>query len=218
MRDKLATLAFTLALTAACGFLVAGLDAVFAERKRVHAEAARQRVILRLAGVAGADDWEPAQLGREFAARIASGSGHGADGREVTYFRLLDPSRRLFVFAFAGSGFWDVIRGYLAIDADARRLVGVDFTEHAETPGLGGRIGEAAFKARFAGRALGDPDGEGRWLQLVSEGTARGGREVDAITGASETSRAVERLLNRAIATALAVAGLASTTVPGGHP
>jgi Na+-transporting NADH:ubiquinone oxidoreductase subunit C len=100
-----------------------------------------------------------------------------------------DGSIDAYAVPFAGAGLWGTIRGYLAVTPDLSTVVGLTFTEQNETPGLGGRIDEPSFKEQFRGLAI-DP------TQGLAYGPA-GGNQLDAITGATSTSRAVLQILNR---------------------
>ena len=87
----------------------------------------------------------------------------------------------------AGQGLWGSIRGYLGVSASFDRLLGLEFVEQNETPGLGGRIDEAWFKAQFTDLPL--QHGE----ELVY------GENLDAVTGATSSSNAVLRIVNAAL-------------------
>lgn len=100
---------------------------------------------------------------------------------------------RVVAMPFSGPGVWGDITGVLALDPENDRLAGVVIIDHNETPGLGGRVTEPEFLAQFRGelvppsglalgRGGGDPDPDN-------------GR-IDAITGATGTSRAFHRIVN----------------------
>lgn len=100
---------------------------------------------------------------------------------------------KAYGFDFAGGALWGEVEGILVLSPDLNRIVGIDFTEQNETPGLGGRIGEAEFKEQF------------RDVQLNNEGppliysSSTGSGQVDAITGATLTSNSVINILNKRI-------------------
>jgi Na+-transporting NADH:ubiquinone oxidoreductase subunit C len=99
-------------------------------------------------------------------------------------------------FPFTGPGFWGPISGLLAVQPDGRHILGLSFTSHQETPGLGGRISEPWFRSQFRGKALDAPADGGPILRFVYR-KPEADREVEAITGATQTSSRLDRFLNR---------------------
>ncbi len=110
-------------------------------------------------------------------------------------------------FPFAGIGFWAEIKGYIAVDSTLRKTIGLKVIEQAETPGLGARIEEPFFVKPFMdGLNITPPAPGASYLYMgvsgrtPEKGTAQYGRTFDAITGATQTSLAMERMLNEAVA------------------
>ena len=100
---------------------------------------------------------------------------------------------------FSGSGLWGTITGVIAVEQDLSRIVGMDIISHNETPGLGGRIAEQWFKDQFRGEKV----NEGR-IQVFGTGggdTDKDNGRVDAVTGASRTSTAIEQIVNKSLET-----------------
>ncbi|MBN2309322.1 MAG: Na(+)-translocating NADH-quinone reductase subunit C [Candidatus Hydrogenedentes bacterium] len=97
-----------------------------------------------------------------------------------------------------GQGLWSVLYGYIALDKDCTTVRGLTFYEHEETPGLGGEVDNPNWKALWPGRKVFDNDGKPA-IRLV-KGRAGSVEEaphaVDALSGATITSRGVENLLN----------------------
>lgn len=111
---------------------------------------------------------------------------------------------RAYAFPVWGLGFWARIEGYVAVTPDLTKIVGVVFTAHQETPGLGGRITEPQWQQSFDGLKITPPPAGGQILYVGKEPPAnasspKAGRFVDAITGATGTSNAVEAFLNQRI-------------------
>ncbi|MBN2009950.1 FMN-binding protein [candidate division KSB1 bacterium] len=52
-------------------------------------------------------------------------------------------------FPLKGKGLWGTITAFAVIDSSLQHMVGIDFTEQVETPGLGARILEQEFKYFF---------------------------------------------------------------------
>jgi Na+-transporting NADH:ubiquinone oxidoreductase subunit C len=119
-----------------------------------------------------------------------------------------------YAFAVWGVGFWARIDGYLAVTPDLGEVIGLVIVRHSETPGLGGRITEKAWRDAFRGLRVAPPAGGGRLLYVGGPRPAgpddpRHRRRVDAITGATGTSAAMERLLNERLAEFRRAAGRA---------
>ena len=130
-------------------------------------------------------------------------------GREFRVYRAYHEPRgnlRSVVFEISGNGFWAPIRGFLALRPHRRRVIRAVFTEHRETPGLGGRITEEAFqKDQFDDLDVSPPPKGKPFVYLVKgrrpqAGDPRAGRTIEANTGATQTSAAVVRFLNRDLA------------------
>jgi Na+-transporting NADH:ubiquinone oxidoreductase subunit C len=103
---------------------------------------------------------------------------------------------RGYAFPVGGQGFWGSIHGMVAVDPEGSKITGIAFYKHSETPGLGARITEAWFTDQFIGVRL-LPLKEGKQIfYLKPEGTKSAPNELDAVTGATGTSRAVELFLN----------------------
>jgi len=97
-----------------------------------------------------------------------------------------------------GYGLWSTLWGFIALEGDANTVVGLSFYEHAETPGLGGEVDNPAWKALWEGKQAYDASGNAQ-LELVKGGfdpanPANSGK-VDALSGATLTSRGVTNLL-----------------------
>ncbi|MBU8920522.1 MAG: FMN-binding protein [Bacteroidales bacterium] len=95
------------------------------------------------------------------------------------------------VFKTIGAGLWSQIELLLAFSPGFEKMYGLRVISQAETPGLGGRITEIEFLERFRGVEV-RPE-----LKVVK--FASRPNEVDAITGASVTSRSVEKIINRGV-------------------
>lgn len=107
-------------------------------------------------------------------------------------------------FEVSGSGFWAPISALIALEPDLVTITGVKILEQADTPGLGGRIVEPWFQEQFKGKVINRKGG--KLFSVVPYRDAQGPHEVDAITGATETSRAFDRIINTGMAALYAAA------------
>jgi len=93
-----------------------------------------------------------------------------------------------------GYGLWSTLYGFMALEGDANTVAGLGFYEHAETPGLGGEVDNPNWKAQWIGKQVYANDTVA--LRLVKGGADRSDQYgVDALSGASLTSRGVDNLL-----------------------
>ncbi len=99
-------------------------------------------------------------------------------------------------FEFKGQGVWDVIRGILVLSPDLTAVRGLRLLEQHETPGLGGRIEEDFFLKQFQGIAIDWDKPEDRRVIIGQSLDPEAENRVDAITGATQTSQALMRMLN----------------------
>ena len=82
---------------------------------------------------------------------------------------------------------------FICVGPDLETVKGIEILDHAETPGLGGRMTEEKFKKQFVGKKL-KPK-----LSMVRGRKTIGSNEVHAITGASYTSKGLENIINEAM-------------------
>ena len=130
--------------------------------------------------VPGAEGGEPMEIDgyTVFAAR-------SANGRHVGW-----------VVKATGLGFADRIELLIGLDREAGKITGLWVLEQKETPNLGSRITEDAFRAPFAGGKL-SADGD---VSATTE-TPGAENEIAAISGATISSRSVCAIVNRALRT-----------------
>ena len=95
-----------------------------------------------------------------------------------------------------GAGLWGPVWGYIAFQPDGRTIAGAYFDHESETPGLGAKIkDEAWFREKFAGRQV--AFGSEPLFNLSKNAEATGAANaVDAITGATMTSKGLNDALN----------------------
>ena len=90
-----------------------------------------------------------------------------------------------------GSGMWDEITLVLVYDLGKKLLLGIRVTEQKETAGIGSRITEEEFYSKFTNVS---PD-----IPIFDAGKEIPAIKVDAITGATISSKSVEKLLDKAL-------------------
>ncbi|MEJ2037401.1 MAG: RnfABCDGE type electron transport complex subunit G [Desulfosarcinaceae bacterium] len=108
---------------------------------------------------------------------------------EHTFFvGVVDGKPDAVVFESSGKGFGGDVNIVLGVNIDTNKLIGVGVTTHSETPGVGSRAKtDPTFVSQFKGQPI----------NQVFKVKADGG-QVDAISGATITSRAVSAALTSA--------------------
>jgi electron transport complex protein RnfG len=96
-----------------------------------------------------------------------------------------------FAMPGAGPGFQDTIALLYGYRPSEQIVVGMEILASRETPGLGDKIyKDAVWVAGFSALSV-DPE-----IVAVKKGTAAAANEIDAITGATISSKAVVRIIN----------------------
>ncbi|MBL4608508.1 MAG: Na(+)-translocating NADH-quinone reductase subunit C [Pseudomonadales bacterium] len=97
-----------------------------------------------------------------------------------------------------GYGLWSTLYGFIALENDLNTVAGLGFYEHAETPGLGGEVDNPRWKAQWPGKQVYKEDNSvGLRLKKggVDASKPQAIYQVDALAGASLTSRGVTNLV-----------------------
>ncbi len=107
-----------------------------------------------------------------------------------------------YVVPIYGKGLWSTLYGFIAIDADGKTIRGITFYEHKETPGLGGEVDNADWKAKWGNPELPKYayDDEGHVAIRVMKGSINPSDDdakykIDGLSGATITSRGVTNLV-----------------------
>ncbi len=190
MKQALRTIGFMVLLSSVFGAGVTGIRLATRETLERNRDLAFQRALVNVFGLAdGMANPDYAQLYRERI--VAETMTDPETGRDIpVYTAYADAARQTPVavgFRFTGLGFWAPISGVVALELDRRTTSGLVILEQQETPGLGGRVAEEEFTGQFQ-----------RGLTIAAE--AGRSLRVDTITGATQTSMAMDRMLNEALA------------------
>ncbi|MBN2483216.1 MAG: FMN-binding protein [Candidatus Omnitrophica bacterium] len=114
-------------------------------------------------------------------------------GEDLVY-ELKDKNGEFLGYAYVtdGQGYQSTISILFAVDKDIRDILGIDIIESVETPGLGSRITEDAFKDQFKNVPLAGI------FEVVKE-LPQNPHQIQAITSATVSSRAVVSIVNAGI-------------------
>jgi len=155
------------------------------------------------------DDVDPAQYQQVKAAKDPSRSRALGDDEDTATIKRRENLGLVYliegtdgiekvVLPVRGYGLWSTLYGYLALEGDLETVAGLGFYDQKETPGLGGEVDNPLWKARWPGVKLFDEAGDPA-VRLVKkrspEGSDAARHEVDALSGATITSRGVEHLI-----------------------
>jgi len=103
------------------------------------------------------------------------------DIERSVYVGVLDGKAKAVAFEAAGKGFGGDIGVMVGVNLETDALLGIGITTHAETPGLGSRAKtDPAFRGQFKGMPILTP------FKVKTDGG-----QVDAVSGATVTSRGV---------------------------
>ena len=113
----------------------------------------------------------------------------------ITLYEGVDKNGRVIGYAFKakGYGYQGEIVLIAAVDAGLKELKGMEVLESLETPGLGAEIANEPFKGQFRGLSV---------LPGITftKGSPSKKNEVQAITGATISTKSVVEILNKEIA------------------
>jgi len=114
-------------------------------------------------------------------------------GYPVFEARYPDLSLAGWVTKASGQGYADKIELLMGFDPHAKHLTGLFILEQKETPGLGNKIIEKKWRDQFLKKST-----DAR-LRVV-KGGAKTPNDIDAITGATISSKAVVAIINKSAA------------------
>lgn len=125
-------------------------------------------------------------------------AGIGRKSEFVTVYLLRDDAGDLdkVILPIHGYGLWSTLYGFIALEENGNDIYGLQFYEHAETPGLGAEVDNPRWKAMWKGKRLADEDGNLKISVTKAVPAAGEDYHVDALAGATLTSVGVNNLVN----------------------
>jgi Na+-transporting NADH:ubiquinone oxidoreductase subunit C len=132
------------------------------------------------------------------------------------YLVKQDGQLKSIILPINGYGLWSTMYGFIALQADAQTVIGLNLYDQAETPGLGGEVVNPKWKALWKGKKVYNFTGKelhesnlsekGQSIEIgeVALGLVKGSvdpskpgseYQVDALAGATLTSRGVSNLV-----------------------
>jgi Na+-transporting NADH:ubiquinone oxidoreductase subunit C len=136
--------------------------------------------------------------GDAFTVDLKSELSKPASERNLPVFvATLENGSKSYVVPLRGTGLWGPIWGYISLEPDFNTVYGTIFDHQGETPGLGAEISTSWFQEPFRGKTIFQDS-----TQFVSVKVLKGGapkddpHAVDAISGGTITSKALEAMLD----------------------
>lgn len=179
MSSKLKNLLFILVLGSVSAALLLGIKAHTLPIIERYQATTLKATILDAAGIG----FDKGDLNEIFSRNIKTEEKDG-----LVYYLTPD---NLYIFEFEGRGLWGMIKGLVTLKSDLETIQNIRIIAQEETPGLGGRITEKEFLDQFQNKKM-VPE-----LFLVLRQKAVSDNEIDAISGASLTSKALLKMINR---------------------
>ncbi len=188
-------------VSAICGLIIVGAyqgtyDAV-AANKRIATERAVFKVIPAAKSIAE----YVALPGGGIEPRVGAGDTASAPGA-VKFFAAYDADGKLAGIAAEGGakGYADTVRIMFGYSPDCQCVVGIGVVAMRETPGIGDKIiTDKDFLANFTAldvKLKGDLSALANEVRAVKHGAKTSAWQIDAIAGATITSRAVGKAIN----------------------
>jgi len=106
---------------------------------------------------------------------------------------------KCLVLPVYGKGFLSTMYGFIALKPDANTVCGLKFYEQKETPGMGGEVEDPKWLALWQGKHIYDKDGNPAIEVIhgeVDQHSIRKVFQVDGLSGATMTSKAITNLLH----------------------
>lgn len=123
---------------------------------------------------------------------VAAGTGGGKTIYSV--FTARAGNRNVgYVVRASGQGYANKIDVLIGLDSALHKITGIFILSQKDTPGLGARMVDPAWRAQFIGKLVNKP------LKVVKK-KPHAENEIDAITGATISSRSLCAIINKAVA------------------
>ncbi|MBO8160070.1 MAG: FMN-binding protein [Thermosipho sp. (in: Bacteria)] len=187
--SKLYVVLFTFIISFIFIFVLSLINAYTIEKIELNREFSKVKAILSSAGIQFFDKKDALE---KFNNLFIKKNINGVD------FYIVDrEGKEIFVYVFSGNGLWGLIEGAIATNKTVDQIIGIEIIAQNETPGLGGRIEEEWFKEQFKNEKLSGS------LKLIYTGKQgdddKTNSAVDAITGATLTSKFFVKIINDSI-------------------
>ncbi len=179
MKQNLKMILFVLILGTITSLVLLGMEALTAERIKNNQDAEIKAAILDAYSVT----YTLADINTTFDDSVET-----VVIDEWTFY--VDKSTGAVSYGFVGNGVWGPIEGIITLESDFETILKISVLQQEETPGLGGVVAEPQYLSTFVGKKM-VPQ-----IEINKDPSANTDYEVDAIVGATNTSKRFETLLN----------------------
>jgi len=194
-------LGVTFATALVCSLVVTGTHLLLKPIQQSWVDAVRYRNVLEVSGLlpeTPPTDRALAALVRQLDVRqvdiVHTTAGRREVSTETVFLVRADGKLQRLILPIAGQGMWAPIRGYLALESDLRTVAAISFHDMAETPGIGDKIQDPAWRAQWRGKLAYDDNG------TPALGASADPRyRIDAIAGATVTVTAATKIVRDAL-------------------
>ena len=98
-----------------------------------------------------------------------------------------------YALPIEGQGFWAEIKAVIGIEPDKKTITGIAIYEQRETPGLGAEAAKKEFTDQFENIEI---SSQGKPIVFRRPGEQLQQGQVHAVTGATQTSTRLEKIIN----------------------
>ena len=183
------TIVYSIVMVVIVALLLAVVSAVLKPRQEMNVALDEKKQVLSSLNERGLSDAEAEQTYKDQITEVS------CEKCGLSWMEANLKGEKKYIVKVSGVGLWGGIRGYIALDADKNTIYGVYFNHDSETPGLGAEIKEEPFQHRFEGKKLRE---NGEFIRIV-KGIPEG-NEVEAVSGATITSKGVEAMIANSFA------------------
>lgn len=176
-------------LTAFFSTIIIGFTRVTAGKVEMNEKISFERAVLSVLPDSNVKDLGSMEIHRRFTELITGPDK--SSGSAYTYRK--NGQIVVYIVPVSGQGFWAPVRGVIGIKADKKTITGASFYQQNETPGLGAEIAKLAFTKQFDGKVL---SSQGPLINIKRPSSELGDSDVHAVTGATQTSVRLEKLIN----------------------
>jgi Na+-transporting NADH:ubiquinone oxidoreductase subunit C len=192
MKRKIYPVVYMFVITAFFSSMLIGFAKYTRPRVEINKSTAKEAAVLQVLGLY--ESASGSEIHRIFQQRVRSDPAAAG-----SYVVESDGQIQTYAVEIQGKGFWAPIKGFIGVAADRQQIVGLAFYEQAETPGLGARITEPEFRSQFARESNLRIAAGSTPFEIIPPGTPRGDNQCHAISGATQTSVRLEKIINESI-------------------